>query len=55
MLPYLFDLERNPNGRGTRYASISILNDAIEEISDESIRTIIGSRLKDWMVKRHKS
>lgn len=34
---------------------LAFLNDAIEEISDESIRTIIGSRLKDWMVKRHKS
>ena len=27
----------------------------LEEISDENIRTIIGHRLKDWMVKRHKS
>jgi hypothetical protein len=34
---------------------LAFLNDAIEEIYDESIRTIIGSRLKDWMVKRHKS
>ena len=34
---------------------LAFLNEAIEEISDENIRTIIGHRLKDWMVKRHKS
>ena len=34
---------------------LAFLNEAIEEISDENIKEIIGILLKDWMVKRHKS
>jgi Fe-S cluster assembly protein SufD len=34
---------------------LAFLNEAIDEITNQDIKEIIAKRLKDWMLKRHKS